>query len=226
MTTSIVVPLLDRWDLTEKCLAAVESFTPEDHEVILVDNGSTDETAERDVAIRNPENRGFATACDQGARVASGDVIVFLNNDTQPCCGWLPPLLATLARPHIVAAGPKLIYPDGGIQSAGVEVDFTKPFGTEAWNVQTDSPRREVAAVTGACLAVRADAFFEVGGFDRGYWNGYEDVDLCLSLREHGGRIMYEPGSVVVHLESQSDPAARFAAVRQNVARLRAKWSM
>lgn len=223
MNASIVIPLFNRWDMTERCLAALDGI---DAEIVTVDNGSTDETSQADVTIRNPENRGFAVACNQGARAASGDVLVFLNNDTEPHPGWLDALLAVIARPHVVAVGPKLVYPDGTVQCAGVGVDFSKPFGAEAWNITQDAPRGEAQALTGACMAVRADAFFEVGGFDRGYWNGYEDIDLCLALREQGGRLMYEPSAVVMHHESASDQTERFRAARTNIARLRAKWSM
>lgn len=207
MTVSIVIPLFNRWDMTERCLASLQGV---DAEVILVDNGSTDETADHEVTIRNPRNRGFAKACNQGARAATGDHLIFLNNDTEPQRGWLEPLL--LDR----IAGPKLIYPDGSIQSAGIEVDFTLPPGQEATNRQQDAPGGPVAAVTGACLVIPRDLF---DGFDEGFWNGYEDVDLCLRHQ-----CVYVPESVVIHQESQSDRTERFKAVGANVARLRGKW--
>jgi GT2 family glycosyltransferase len=80
-----------------------------------------------------------------------------------------------------------------------------------------------VEAVTGACLAVRRDVFFKHGGFDVGYRNGYEDVDFCLTVRAAGGRIVYDPMSVVTHVESASGPA-RWAHFRGNVARLQERW--
>jgi GT2 family glycosyltransferase len=221
VNVTVVVPVFNRWPLTAVCLAALESC---DAEVVVVDNGSTDDTSKQDVAIRNDANLGFAKACNQGARAAAGDVIVFLNNDTIPQTGWLEPLVAALAKPHVAAVQPKLVYPDGNMQCAGVGVDFRKPFGSEAWNIHDDGPAGARDALTGACLAVDADAFWQAGGFDEGFRNGYEDVDLCLSLRELGHLCWYEPASTVVHLESQSDQGERFGYARTNIARLRAKW--
>jgi hypothetical protein len=84
-------------------------------------------------------------------------------------------------------AGPLLVYPDGRTQSAGIDVDFTQPPGAEARNRQGDHDESEqVDAVTGACLAIRRSDFELFGGFDEGYWNGYEDVDLCLAARAAG----------------------------------------
>ena len=101
---SIIIPLFNRVDLTVACLRALAANTGEvDHEIVLVDNASSDETPELlaglggDVkVVRNEENLGFATACNQGARTASSERLVFLNNDTEPWPGWLPPLLGAL----------------------------------------------------------------------------------------------------------------------------------
>jgi GT2 family glycosyltransferase len=91
-------------------------------------------------------------------------------------------------------------------------------------NRQGDHPHSEqVDAVTGACLAIRRTDFEMLGGFDECYWNGYEDVDLCLTARAYGGTVVYEPASVVIHHESQSGPE-RWTGVAANVARLRDKW--
>jgi GT2 family glycosyltransferase len=78
--------------------------------------------------------------------------------------------------------------------------------------------------VTGACLAIRADTFAALGGFDEGFVNGYEDVDLCLACLGAGLRVVYEPASTITHHESQSGPE-RFARASDNIARLRNKWS-
>ena len=216
MRASIIIPLFDQHGMTGACLEALKANTP-DHELVLVDNGSKDLTRQMDVTIRNPRNKGFAIACNQGARAATGDVLVFLNNDTEVQPGWLEPLLA--AMPGI--AGPKLIYPDGSIQSAGISVDFSRAPGVEAVNIQNDIGAGPVDAVTGACLAIDRARFDALGGFDSGFWNGYEDVDLCLK----NGGATFVPQSVVVHHESQSDRTQRFKAVGENVARLRARWS-
>lgn len=223
MSVSIVIPLFNRYDLTTACLRSLEYL---DAEIVTVDNASTDATRTLDVTIRNNSNMGFAHACNQGARAATGDVLVFLNNDTEVTAGWLFPLCEQLTDPTVGIVGAKLVYADGSIQHAGVGVDFNQPFGLEAWNRKdnwTDNAR-DVDAVTGACLAIRADTFAVLGGFDEGYTNGYEDVDLSLSCLGAGLRVVYEPASVVVHHESQSGPE-RFAHAGANIRRLRHKWS-
>lgn len=211
---SVIIPLFNRWDLTKQCLA---NLGPVD-ELILVDNGSTDETAYQfpdcDVLIRNKTNRGFAKGCNQGAGAASGTTFVFLNNDTICPPGWLD-----FASGHL--AGCHLTDPDGMIIHQGVGVDFTKPPGQEAWNLTPDNPG-PVRAVTGACMAVSRRLFCELEGFDEGFWNGYEDVDLCLRAEQLGYQPTVSPVTVT-HLESQSGPE-RWSRVGGNIARLRQRW--
>ncbi|WP_432535517.1 glycosyltransferase [Kineococcus arenarius] len=238
---SVVIPLFNRADLTGQCLAALVEHTPEDlYEVVLVDNGSTDGTAELlaglggDVTvISNPENRGFAAACNQGAAAARGDVVLLLNNDVIVTEGWLEPLVDVLDRqPDVGAVGSLLLYPDGKVQHAGVLLIDTPECPLTAVNAlrgadTTDSEAllhaRTYQAVTGALVAFRREAFTAAGGFDEGYWNGLEDVDLCLRLGRAGWKVVYEPRSVAVHLESQSGPE-RFAKVTENVVRFVQRW--
>ena len=220
---SIIVPLFNQWPYTERCIDAIEDHTDRPFEMVLVDNGSTDATRDQLVQVRNDRNRGFAVACNQGAAYASGDVLVFLNNDTEPHDRWLPNLVAQLTFEDVAVAGCKLVYPHGVIQHAGVDVDFRLPPGKEAQGVTDDLPARDVDAVTGACLAIRRDVFMALGGFDDGFWNGYEDVDLCLKARAAGYRVRYTPDAVVTHHESKSGPE-RWTRVRENVYRLREKW--
>lgn len=168
----------------------------------------------------NHYRRGFARTCNLGARDAIGDVLVFLNNDTIPQRGWLEPLVAKASEG---IAGSLLRYPDGRIQHAGVRVGYEGEIVT-AWNILDDMPSGEVDAVTGACLAIERDRFFELGGFDEGFVNGYEDVDLCLRHRALGGKCWFVAESSVIHLESQSG-SARWTHVAQNVRRLHERWN-
>ena len=224
MAISIIVPLFNRYELTAACLESIHFHSP-GHQIILVDNGSTDPTRFSNVTIRNDENRGFAVACNQGAQAADNEHLVFLNNDTLVHQNWLA-FTRHLYRPEVGCVGPKLIYPSGRIQSAGIGINFDRAPGHEAFNLHSDwaSEPVEVAAVTGACLAIRADLFDKLGGFDTEYWNGYEDVDLCLAATAAGYSNYYDPLSKVTHLESQSGPE-RWTAVGANVDRLRHKWS-
>lgn len=239
---TVVTPLFDKVEYTQACLSAVSRNTGiDDYQVVIVDNGSTDGTGELldllegDVDIvRNERNLGFAVASNQGAALARADVIVFLNNDTEPFEGWLETLLRVLdERPEVAAVGSRLLFPDGLIQHAGVVTIETRRDrhllnGIHAYyRMPADHPAamiaRDRSVITGACMAVRRAAFEAVGGFDEGYWNGNEDVDLCLALGQAGHRIAYEPSSVLIHHESVSGPE-RFSRVAENEERLTAKW--
>src|SRR5262249_5838125 len=158
----------------------------------------------------------------------------FLNNDTEAHAAWLEPLVRVLdGDARVAAAGSKLLFPDGTLQHAGVILvaDDKLPDPLVARHVhygeRGDLPdanrRRCYQALTAACLLVRKAAFDSVGGFDEDYWNGYEDVDLCLRLQEQGGLLVFEPASVLTHHESRSGPE-RFSRVNANVARLHERW--
>jgi len=239
---SIIIPLYNKVEFSRRCLKALEAHTPAGrYELILVDNGSTDATGSfLDTlspgikVLKNKVNMGFAKACNQGARVATSDYLLFLNNDTEPQPGWLEPLLRTAWHDTQVAAvGSKLLFPDGTIQHAGViladdrpnldplvaeHVYYALPAGYPEANVS-----RAYQTLTAACLLVRRSAYEAVQEFDEGYWNGYEDVDLCFKLGQKGWSIIYQPESVVVHYESKSGKE-RLAKAEENIARLHAKW--
>lgn len=233
---SIVMPVCNRGELTRDCLTALAALDGlPDYELIVVDNGSTDGTAEflaqlgGDVRIvTNAENVGFAKACNQGAALAKGKYLVFLNNDTIPQPGWLNALVLEAEGDAAVGiVGSKLLYPDGTIQHAGVVRDcqhllpyhIYKSFAGEHPAV---NQRREFQIVTAACLLMRRSLFEEVGKFDEGYLNGLEDADLCLKVRERGYQVVYQPRSVVVHLESQTP--GRKAHEAANAAHFLNRW--
>lgn len=235
---TIAIPLFNQAEATLRCLRSIASTEAgATFEVVLVDNGSTDATANLleavggDVTvIRNATNLGFARACNQAAAVARSEVLVLLNNDTEVCDGWLARLLAVLDRhPETAAVGGRLLYPDGRIQHAGIRLCLDDPSGMldgtliqdEVGEVRLDTG---VEAVTGACMAVRLDDYRAVGGLDEGFWNGNEDVDLCLSLRERGRLVAYEPACTVLHHESRSGPE-RWRRAAENRRRLHDRWA-
>lgn len=235
---SIIIPLFNRLEYTRQCLGALARCTPGKlYEVILVDNGSTDGTGEflgclggSFRIVRNENNLGFARACNQGANAARGKYLLFLNNDTLPQEGWLEALLQPAeGNPSVGVVGARLLYPDGTIQHAGVVIGDS-PHPLFPFHVHTRKPAdmpeanvlKEFQAVTGACMLVSRDVFLRLGGFDEGFLNGYEDVDLCFRVREAGFAVIYNPASVLVHHESASE--GRFAALEQNVRLLHDKW--
>lgn len=211
---SIVVLAFNNGALTAECLRHIWAHTGGvPYEVIVVDNGShPSETAPlrplqgQFRALFLSVNRFFGEGNNIGAEAARGDVIIFLNNDALVSEGWLAPLLTAVGRPDVGAAGARLMFADGRIQETGASlradgssVQFEK--GMEAEDVPVGG-EAEVDYCSAACLAIRADLFRRVGGFDL-CWEPayYEDVDLCFKVRALGFRVVCARDSRVVHLE-------------------------
>jgi GT2 family glycosyltransferase len=233
-STSIVIPTCNGHDQLAKCLKTLDETLPNPFrgEVIVVDDASAPEVEQELGAalhssrlqikvLRNEENLGFVSSCNHGARGASGDILVFLNDDTLPQHGWLPPMLR-LFRDHedAGAVGGRLIYPDGRLQEAG-NVIFSNGTGANfGRNDHVDAPLykyvREVDYCSGALLATPRDLFIELGGFDERYRPAYyEDTDYCFTLREHGRRVYYQPESIVVHTEGATGGTDETAGVKR-----------
>ncbi|MBO4300278.1 MAG: glycosyltransferase family 2 protein, partial [Desulfovibrio sp.] len=219
---SVIIPVYNKWKLTEQCLRSLKACTREYlYEVIVVDNASTDETAtcldtlgktlfeEHFVSIRLTENINFGPACNRGAAKARAPFLFFLNNDTILTEHWAIPLCQafTSASPSLAAIGPLLLYENRTVQHVGVAFGVLHPLHLYRYFPQTHpavQKKRDVQALTAAALMIRRVAFLSVGGFHEAYKNGYEDVDLCLVLRRNGHTLQCIPQSVIYHLESQT----------------------
>jgi len=206
---SIIIPVLNKVEYTKRCLNTLYQVTPADiFELIVVDNGSTDGTKEfleyfiKDHAnlrvIYNRENLSFAKACNQGAKLAKGRYLLFLNNDIVPLAGWIEEMLKVIKNKDKAGiVGSKLLFPNGSIQHAGVVIyDFPCPvfpchiyYGKPA-NIPEANLIKEYQAVTGACMLIPKRLFENVGGFDEGFINGYEDIDLCFRVKKSGYKII------------------------------------
>lgn len=180
-------------------------------ELIVVDNASRDGTLARVRAlapaarvVSNESNRGFPGACNQGAELAGGDVLVFLNPDAAPQPGWGAAIRRPADDDRGWVAWQALVTAQDGqvVNTAGNVVHFTGV----AWAGQAgralqaaDLSQREVGYLSGACLAVRREAFAAVGGFATEFFLYHEDLDLSLRLRLAGGRLGLEPDARVEH---------------------------
>lgn len=218
---SIVIPTKDAPDLLSRCLQSLYKNTvyPE-FEALLVDNDTTNSEALA-VMRRHPLIRrlytadpfNFSRANNLAAQHARGQYLVFLNNDTEIIAPhWLDHLLYYAEQPDVGAAGALLLQQDGSVQHAGVVLGMrgTADHIMRGFPANSDgyagalSCAREVSAVTAACMMIRKSLFEEVGGFCEHFFTIYQDVDLCLRLRERGLRIICTPQAKLLHHESLS----------------------
>jgi glycosyltransferase involved in cell wall biosynthesis/GT2 family glycosyltransferase len=187
-------------------------------EVLVIDNGSTDDSVAIAAArlpqariVRNPTNRGVARARNQGARLARGRYVLFLDSDTEMRPGSLDAMVRFLdTHPAAAVVGPRLVYPDGAFQYSarrfptvpGWRRALARAVSEEMLDADWSVVQR-VDYVIGACQLVRRDVFEAVGGLDDRMFYGPEDVDLCLRVWRAGGEVYYLPDAVVVHREQR-----------------------
>jgi GT2 family glycosyltransferase len=217
---SVIIPTRDAPEILGRCLRTVlEKTSYPNFEVVVMDNDTVDPAAlalmeqypVRRVPFPGPFN--FSRANNNGAAAASGELLLFLNNDTEIVSeDWLQHLVHYAEQDDVGAVGALLLYENRTVQHAGVALGMR---GT-ADHIMRGFPSdvdgyagslacaREVSAVTAACLMMRKSLFLEIGGFNEHFFTAYQDVDLCLRLRDRGLRIIYTPEAVVIHHESVS----------------------
>jgi GT2 family glycosyltransferase len=210
--SSVVIPNVNGEQFLPDCLTALRGQTDTDFEVIMVDNGSTDGSL---ALVRNsfPEvrvielgdNVGFAKAMNVGIEAATGEYVVFLNNDTRVAPDWLAELVACLERrPQAAAAGSRtlLMRDESLIDGAGDVMDWTflpHPRGHGGPDSKRYREEMQVTTVSAAACAWRAEALRDIGLFDEDFFIYYEDVDLGLRARLLGYESWYAPRSVALH---------------------------
>jgi O-antigen biosynthesis protein len=235
---SIVIPVYNHFAHTLACLRALAAHPPHARcEIIVVDDGSSDQTQAALAQVggaryhRRRENGGFIAACNDGASLARGEFLVFLNNDTVPQPGWLDALLRTFdVQPDVGLAGAQLLYPDGRLQEAGGVV-FSDGSG---WNYgrfeSARDPRfaylRDVDYASGAAIAIPRALFQQVGGFDARYAPAYyEDTDLAFAVRDAGRRVVYQPAARVVHDEGTTSGTDETTGIKAGQSRNRIRFA-
>jgi GT2 family glycosyltransferase len=247
--TTLIVATRDRVDLLRQIVDGVLNQTDYSPlELLIVDNQSveaetleyleTTKTYPQVSVLTYDQPFNFSAINNFGARLARGSVIGFLNNDLKVISpGWLREMVSHAVRPEVGVVGAKLYYPDDSIQHAGVIVGL----GGLAGYVHRRAPRaaeghalrlqqiQNYSALTAACMLMRRSVFQEVGGFDEiNLPVAYNDVDLCLRIREKGYRILWTPYAELYHLESASRASDWSAEERSRYERecayLKSRW--
>jgi len=246
---SVIVPTRDRAGLLAACATGVLERTDYPAiEFLVVDNGSTEaetlalfgrlrlDPRVRILAAPGPFN--YSALNNQAAAVARGEILLLLNNDIEVIePGWLRELVSHAVRPEVGAVGAKLLYADGRLQHGGVVCGVGGVADHYLLRAARDDPGAEgslalvraAGAVTGACLALRRDVFDQVGGLDaRSLAVAFNDVDLCVRIRQAGYRVLWTPFAALYHLESASrgqdlapEKARRFAG---EIATMQRRW--
>ena len=238
---SIIIPVYNQVGYTLNCLRSIlRSERNHEYEVILVDDCSSDISYALPALFknlryyRNYKNQGFIDNCNYGASIATGEILIMLNNDTTVRPDWLSVILRSFEEYESVGiVGAKLVYPDGRLQEAG---GILWDDGS-AWNYgRGQDPRatqynyaRFADYVSGACLAVRREEYLSCGGFDTAYRPAYcEDSDFCLRLRSRGRKVLYQPFLEVTHFEGVSSGTSLKEGIKKyqvvNSERLARKW--
>jgi GT2 family glycosyltransferase len=238
---TIVIVSWNVRDLLRRCLQSIVAQThPHPHEsvfhlgerlleVLVVDNASTDGSAEMVRAefpdirlIANDVNRGFTAANNQGLALSQGQYLLLLNPDTEVGDNALEVMIGTMEEhPEVGGLGPRLLYPDGTLQpsrrrfptfgTALVESTIVQEWWTDNRFLHryymTDTPEealQPVDWVVGACLLVRHEAYQQVGGLDEGFFMYSEEMDWCRRLKDAGWQVVYQPAASIVHHEGKS----------------------
>jgi len=216
---SVIIVAWNSKRYMSRCLDALSMQTDQDFEIVIIDNGSTDEGVlelqgiypDLKLAINKlTANLGFAVANNIGAQLASGEWIVLLNADAYPEPDWLENLLKAAEQnpQYNFFSSRQIQYNDPHLlDGAGDEYHVSGLAWRRFYNHVEKEYGLEQTEVFGACAAAamyRREDFLKVGGFDEDYFSYFEDVDLSFRLRLAGGRCLYVPNAVVHHVGSAS----------------------
>ncbi|MEM2901033.1 MAG: glycosyltransferase, partial [Thermoplasmata archaeon] len=249
---SVVIPVKNDWECTKICIDSISRYTDIPYEIIVVDNGSTPPLFKNLKSWRekNPKieikylrlnkNKGFAGACNEGIAVASGDYIVFLNNDTIVTPRWLRSLIKPLAGDEKIGiVGPLSNYVYGGQMVKDCPLKFESPdkvdFGklaAYATKLREENKDRYLRQnyVIGLCMAVKREVIDKIGGFDERFYPGnFEDDDFCIRAQHAGYQTLICCESFVYHFGNRTfiQEALNYEkAIEENERKLMEKWGV
>ncbi|MHB1681446.1 MAG: glycosyltransferase [Bacilli bacterium] len=235
--TSIIIPTYNQWTYTRQCIESIHRFTTSPYELIVVDNGSNDETVaelrayKEVILIENPVNFGFPKACNQGMEAARGEQFVILNNDVVVTHNWLDNLLSCLhSDPSHGAVGPVSNYVSGVQFYPG---SYTSMEEMQQFSLEHNKPNPSkwfyTLRLVGFCLVIRRSVYEILGGFDEDFGQGnFEDDDYCLRIRRSGRRLVVAADTFVHHYGSVSQRVnPNYGDLLQsNLQRFFSKWGI
>lgn len=245
---SVVIPSKDQWETLKACLDSIrEKTTYPDYEIIVVENNSREpETFAYYKTIDGRDNIrvitwdkpfNYSAINNFGIRHASGQYVICLNNDIQVITGgWMEELLGVCQREEVGVVGAKLYYPDDTIQHAGIVVGIGGIAGSLFVGMKRErsgylhkaSLMQDLSAVTAACMMVKKKAFEEAGGFEEKLAVAFNDVDLCLKIREKGYLVVYDPYVEMYHYESKTrgreDTKEKVRRFQGEIEYMRTRW--
>ena len=246
---SILIPNKDEKESLKACLESIwQKSTYKNYEIIIIENNSTTEeifeyyreleSVHENLRVVTWEKEfNYSAINNFGARYATGEYLLFLNNDvTVITPDWLEEMLGVCQRKEVGAVGVKLFYPDGTIQHAGCVVGlggvaghlFVDMPGDRTGYLHKASLLQDLSAVTAACMMMKKAVFWEAGGFTEKLAVAFNDVDLCLKVREKGWLIVYDPYVQLYHMESKSrgaeDDKQKVRRFQTEIEYMRSHW--
>lgn len=215
---SIIIVNYQSEQYLQKCLKSLYACDLGiDFEIVVVNNDKKETLAEIKkkfptvILINSPQNNGFGMACNLGVKKSQGDLLFFLNPDTEILDSLKPIVEAFEKNPEVGAIGPKLLGENGKVQAWSTGVEISLPdlirnnLGLSRSKKIWESPvAKETAWISGAALFVSRENFFKAGGFDEKFFMYFEDNDLCRRIRKMGKKLRYFPEVAIRHLGGKS----------------------
>ena len=246
---SILIPNYNHIADLKLCLDSIrEKSTYDNYEIIIIENNSDEETfryyetLESDprikVVVYHPDGGfNYSAINNFGEKYANGEYLLLLNNDVEIIAeDWIEEMLMFCQRDDVGAVGAKLYYPDNTIQHAGVILGVRTLAGHAFKDYPRESPgycgraslQQDLSACTAACLMIKRSLFNEIGGFDEKFAVAFNDIDLCMKIREKGYLIVFTPYAELYHYESKSrgseDSPEKVARFSSEIQRFLGKW--